>query len=237
MYIQLLLAKISLKFCKYFVWRFVCCPPAFKTGTNVHNNAIIRTSHRPIACPRNPNIWHRIPRVLLVDHGLHIFRWPDTEILPTTSDILYRCVNLKLLSTCELCMWVRFPQMLTIMIYRWKIIVKAPECHGVSNHHWFDILFFRLCRVTEKRTQSSGCLPSDRSIPLRNAEYCGKRLISWYYHADRTWDRPGTPWWRHQMETFSALLAICAGNSPVPGEFPHKDKWRGALMLLWSASE
>ena len=28
------------------------------------------------------------------------------------------------------------------------------------------------------------------------------------------------PSWRHQMETFSALLAICAGNSPVPGEFP-----------------
>ena len=29
-----------------------------------------------------------------------------------------------------------------------------------------------------------------------------------------------SPWWRHQMETFCALLAICAGNSPVPGEFP-----------------
>ena len=27
-------------------------------------------------------------------------------------------------------------------------------------------------------------------------------------------------WWHHQMETFSALLAICAGNSPVSGEFP-----------------
>ena len=27
-------------------------------------------------------------------------------------------------------------------------------------------------------------------------------------------------WWRHQIETFSALLAICAGNSPAPGEFP-----------------
>ena len=27
-------------------------------------------------------------------------------------------------------------------------------------------------------------------------------------------------WWRHQMETFSALLALCAGNSPVPGELP-----------------
>ena len=27
-------------------------------------------------------------------------------------------------------------------------------------------------------------------------------------------------WWRHQMKTFSALLAICAGNSPGTGEFP-----------------
>ena len=29
-----------------------------------------------------------------------------------------------------------------------------------------------------------------------------------------------TAWWRHQMEQSSALLAICAGNSPVSGEFP-----------------
>ena len=27
-------------------------------------------------------------------------------------------------------------------------------------------------------------------------------------------------WWHHQMETFSTLLAICVGNSPVTGEFP-----------------
>ena len=27
-------------------------------------------------------------------------------------------------------------------------------------------------------------------------------------------------WWRHHMETISALLALCAGNSPVTGEFP-----------------
>ena len=31
---------------------------------------------------------------------------------------------------------------------------------------------------------------------------------------------PRSTWWRHQMETLSALQAICAGNSPVPGEFP-----------------
>ena len=38
-------------------------------------------------------------------------------------------------------------------------------------------------------------------------------------------------WWCHQMETFSALLAICAGNSPVPVNSPHKGQWRGALMF------
>ena len=38
-------------------------------------------------------------------------------------------------------------------------------------------------------------------------------------------------WWRHQMETLSALLAICAGNSPVPVNSPHKGQWRGALMF------
>ena len=43
------------------------------------------------------------------------------------------------------------------------------------------------------------------------------------------WDR--FAWWRHQMETFSALLALCAGNSPIPVNSPHKGQWRGALMF------
>ena len=34
-----------------------------------------------------------------------------------------------------------------------------------------------------------------------------------------TYDHIST-WWRQQMETFSALLALCARNSPVTGEFP-----------------
>ena len=38
-------------------------------------------------------------------------------------------------------------------------------------------------------------------------------------------------WWRHQMETFSALLALCAENSPVPVNSPHKGQWRGALIF------
>ena len=37
----------------------------------------------------------------------------------------------------------------------------------------------------------------------------------------------GPPWWRHQMETFSALLALFAGNSRAP----YKGQWQGALMF------
>ena len=58
-----------------------------------------------------------------------------------------------------------------------------------------------------------------------------KQLLQWNKHrrsilryqtwiARLHWTVNSIPWWRHQMETFSALLAICAGNSPVTGEFP-----------------
>ena len=41
-------------------------------------------------------------------------------------------------------------------------------------------------------------------------------------HYQQLWWHPyyWSPWWRHQMEIFSSLLAICAGSSPVTGEFP-----------------
>ena len=40
-------------------------------------------------------------------------------------------------------------------------------------------------------------------------------------------------WWRHQMETFSALLATCAGKSPVPVNYRRKGQWRGALLFFF----
>ena len=36
-------------------------------------------------------------------------------------------------------------------------------------------------------------------------------------------------WWRHQMETFSALLALYAGNFLWPVNSPHKGQGRGVL--------
>ena len=53
----------------------------------------------------------------------------------------------------------------------------------------------------------------------------------WHFHFSEWYTSRWLSWWRHQMETFSALLAICAGNSPVSGNSPHKGQWRGALMF------
>ena len=46
---------------------------------------------------------------------------------------------------------------------------------------------------------------------LRNGVHFVSASMCWWWHIT---------WWRHQMETLSALLALCAGNSPVTGEFP-----------------
>ena len=50
-----------------------------------------------------------------------------------------------------------------------------------------------------------------------------KVTFKWYCSTSQYWESYLlSTWWHHQMETFSTLLAICAGNSPVPGEFPTK---------------
>ena len=46
-----------------------------------------------------------------------------------------------------------------------------------------------------------------------------------------------TSWWRHQMGTFSELLALCAGNSPVTGEFPSQRPVPRGFDLFSSAPE
>ena len=66
-------------------------------------------------------------------------------------------------------------------------------------------------------------------------------LISWgkghgsYINNQHAWtesiSKQLLPLWRHQMKTFSARMAHCAGNSPVPVNSPHKGQWRGALTF------
>ena len=54
-------------------------------------------------------------------------------------------------------------------------------------------------------------------------------------HMKLTWTQwvDGGTWWRHQMEIFPALLALCERNPPVTDRWisRHKGQWRGALMF------
>ena len=49
------------------------------------------------------------------------------------------------------------------------------------------------------------------NMPRKSERFRSGSGTSWHVYS---------PWWRHQMETFSMLLAFWAGNSPITGEFP-----------------
>ena len=59
---------------------------------------------------------------------------------------------------------------------------------------------------------------------LRNTDvcvvYCYRFYSSWPIDASLAPSIYLSPWWRHQVETFSALLAFCEGNPPLNDGFP-----------------
>ena len=69
-----------------------------------------------------------------------------------------------------------------------------------------------------------------KSVPKKDYGYCNSLIAATTIDVDikliqdsvSIYDKTSyyiLAWWRHQMKTFSALLAICAGNSPVTDEF------------------
>ena len=57
-------------------------------------------------------------------------------------------------------------------------------------------------------TNHSSCMNWTQSLPC---------LTMFLVLSDLSWR---DEWWRHQVETFSALQVLCMGNSPVTGAFP-----------------
>ena len=92
------------------------------------------------------------------------------------------------------------------------------QCSSSSNSHQGNMLFLKLI---DKRDPNFGItmivssMHSDTMNTMFEKKMFPKRSVKWL----QQWSNY-LSWWRHQMETSSALLAICAGNSPVPGEFP-----------------
>ena len=81
----------------------------------------------------------------------------------------------------------------------------------------FQLLFSGIIGVSENEpltaTKPGGQTPRPLSLSQTLVWWlyvCYVKLFVWRY----------SPWWHHQMETFSSLLALRAGNSPATGEFP-----------------
>ena len=73
--------------------------------------------------------------------------------------------------------------------------------------------------VTEKQSESIAHLFWFQTKSHTDIQ-CGDILTGSVLPPSSWWTWASDTRWRHQMEIFSALLAICAGNSPVIGEFP-----------------
>ena len=112
----------------------------------------------------------------------------------------------------------------------------TPRLYSCSNHiySWkksvaaFTYQSVRIVTIVGKRTKFSVWAYSvmrdifyqERLTEPPNCRWTSDESFAKWYHFRFSVLQVSSTWCRHQMETFSALLAICAGNSPVTGEFP-----------------
>ena len=90
----------------------------------------------------------------------------------------------------------------------------ALQCNAIS--HWLGAYLTRLCEQW-----GHGCVQVPGCV---EGHPCNSTVMCHFFA--RTSEETMT-FTFHQMETFSALLALCARNTPVTGE----GQWRGALIV------
>ena len=82
---------------------------------------------------------------------------------------------------------------------------------------------------------------SDKALVYQTTEFC-VNLHLWHIYKHQNDDLHPTPslclqldspWWRHQMKTFSALLALSAGNSPVNSKASDAELWYFLRSAPW----
>ena len=116
--------------------------------------------------------------------------------------------------------WYGFDSMITSDAKRWYFLWNISTIF----RHWLHLKLsfwqflcsqWRQCRQNENISISVMYISIAKALQLVKILYVNSDIIP------RIVARLcGISLWRHQMETFSALLAICAGNAQVPGEFP-----------------
>ena len=115
------------------------------------------------------------------------------------------------------CKKIVFTYCLTTRLYKNKPLAQKKSHHDFPFHT--SVLIGALVYHKALRTM---CTFKEISVriyySLNKKKYIQRQILKLW----RIWNRRKirASWWRHQMETFPALLAICVGNSPVTGDFP-----------------
>ena len=138
--------------------------------------------------------------------------------------------------------------LICVWINGWVNNREAGDLRHYRSHYDVSVMSYgfseRVCLNFLRGCAKGTCRPGDRFEncyhgDLSNSSHCKQfddgmpiNQKYWIYgYWSFQWINGDHSWWRHQMETFSALLAICAGNSPAPVNSPHKGQGRGALMF------
>ena len=90
---------------------------------------------------------------------------------------------------------------------KWNLLVR-----GIKNWKPREI-YFRMNEIYICEKHFTCAFQLNREVTLMSDAGSITMSVTGHYSSVTTW-------LRHQMETFSALLAICVGNSPFRGEFP-----------------
>ena len=107
----------------------------------------------------------------------------------------------------------------------WSLQWRHKERYGVSNHRRLDCLQNRLFRRRSKKTSKLRVTPAQGTSNSKNVS------IWWRLHVQMSQHPNDELRWGHDIETLSALLALCEGNYWSPAVNPHKGPVMWALTI------
>ena len=162
----------------------------------IHKNNVLSAFHQRYG-------YHKT----LYGHNIYCYQWyVELSTLPSIAVRLY-CITLR--HSCA------------AMCYLWGygICISCINCPWEI--HVFGSVLLCLTKYDQVVLEKSSLIKIDKQC-LSKMHQLTSRLSSnrLGHECNSHVNNCARSWWRHQMVTFSALLAICAGNSPVPGEFP-----------------
>ena len=128
-----------------------------------------------------------------------------------------------------ICIWRTCKRIIVFFCisYHWQVSsdYNKDVCIFLSTcmRFWTDCRVKQRCRCFGE-IFATGCTGSCRfSLAVTSKYDISISVMAVIFHR--------RPLWRHKMETFFALLALCEGNHQSPMDSLHKGHWRGALMF------